>query len=74
MIVNRVSRLMGDRRISVMELSRSTGLAYGTCYALYAGRSQRVDLQTLDALCGYFGCGVGDVLEYVTDGPGDSGA
>lgn len=69
MIFNRVSRLMGDRRIGVTDLSRLTGLSYSTCYALYADRTRRIDFGTLDALCSYFGCGVGDVLEYLPDAP-----
>jgi putative transcriptional regulator len=67
MIVNRVSRLMGERRMGVTDLSRATGLAYATCYQLYAGTSRRVDFGTLDALCRHFECGVGDLFEYVPD-------
>jgi putative transcriptional regulator len=67
MILNRVSRVMGEQRISVSELHRRTGLAYTTCYALYGAKSTRLDLATLDALCRGLGCGVGDLFEYVPD-------
>lgn len=28
----------------------------------------RIDLETIDQLCRLFGCGVGDLFEYVADG------
>ena len=67
MIVNRVSRLLGDRRESVADLARGAGLAYKTAHEMYNGKSRRVDFETLDKLCTYFGVGVGGILEYVPD-------
>ena len=64
MIVNRLSRLLGERRMSVRELQRRTGLAYATVYNLYSGKSNRVDFETLDKICDALDVGVGDVLEY----------
>jgi putative transcriptional regulator len=64
MIVNRLSRLLGERRMSVMELKRQTGLSYVTVHNLYSGKSNRVDFDTLDKLCRALGVGVGDILEY----------
>jgi putative transcriptional regulator len=67
MIVNRLSRLLGERRMSVMELKRQTGLSYGTVYNLYAGKSNRIDFETLDKLCSALDVQAGDILEYVPD-------
>lgn len=67
MIVNRVSRLLGERRESVADLARGTGLAYKTAHELYNDKSRRIDFDTLNRLCGYLGVGVGDILEYVPD-------
>lgn len=64
MIINRLSRLLGERRMSVSELQRQTGLSYVTLHALYHGRSTRVDLDTLDRICRALAVQPGDILEY----------
>ncbi len=47
-------------------LTRDTGLAPSTLARLLKrGPIDRIDAQTLDALCRYFGVGVGEVLEFV---------
>lgn len=67
MIVNHLSRLLGERRMSVRELERRTGLAYVTVYNLYAGKSGRVDFATLDRICRALAVQPGDILEYRAD-------
>ena len=64
MIENRLSRLLGERRLSIAELGRRTGIPYTSLHALYHGTATRVDLKTLDRLCRALGVGVGDILEY----------
>jgi len=64
MIENRLSRLLGERRMSISELERQTGIPYTSLHALYHGTSKRVDLATLDKLCRALGVSVGDILEY----------
>ena len=67
MIVNRVSRLLGERRESVADLARATGIAYSTAYALYRGTVTRIELETLDRLCRYFDVTPAEVFEYTPD-------
>lgn len=67
MIENRVSTLMGTRRIGITDLARETGIAYNTAYSLYRGTGRRVDFDTLNKLCRYFGVEVCDILVYVPD-------
>lgn len=67
MIENRLSTLLGARRKSIADLARESGLAYRTCYELWAGRSRRVDFATLDALCRTLGVTVCDILDYQPD-------
>ena len=67
MIVNRLSRLMGERRLSIQELARQSGVSYGALHDLYHARSRRFDADVLDRLCRTLGCGVGDILEYAPD-------
>ena len=64
MIVNRLSRILGERRMSIAELQRQTGLSYVTLHGLYSDKTERIDFKTLDRICGALDVGVGDVLEY----------
>lgn len=67
MIVNRLSRLLGDRRMSIAELQRQTGLSYVTLWNLYQGKSTRVDFETLNKICRALDVQTGDILEYAPD-------
>lgn len=67
MIENRLSRLLGERRMSISELERRTGIPYTSLHALYHGTAKRVDLKTLDRLCAALDVRVGDILEYRPD-------
>jgi putative transcriptional regulator len=64
MIENRLSRILGERRMSIAELERQTGVPYTSLFELYHGRAKRVDLKTLDKICSVLGVGVGDILEH----------
>ncbi len=72
MIINHVSRLLGERRLSVKDLERGTGVSYATAYEWYAGRVTRFDADKIAAFCKFFDCGIGDLLEYVGDPGADS--
>jgi len=64
MIENRLSRILGERRMSIAELERQTGVPYTSLFELYHGRAKRVDIKTLDRICKALGVDVGDILEY----------
>lgn len=64
MIVNRLSRLLGERRMSISELQRQTGLSYVTLHNLYTAKSTRVDIETLNKICQALSVQTGDILEY----------
>jgi len=64
MIENRLSRILGGRRMSIAELERQTGVPYTSLFELYHGRAKRVDLKTLDRICKALNVSVGDILEY----------
>ena len=67
MIVNRLSRLLGERRMNLSVLQRRTGLSYVTLHALYHGKSTRVDFETLNRICRALEVQPGDILEYAPD-------
>ena len=64
MIVNRLSRILGERRISIAELQRQTGLSYVTLHNLYSDKSTRIDFETLNRICGALDVTPSDILEY----------
>lgn len=67
MIVNRLSRLLGERRMKIAELQRQTGLSYVTLHSLYSGKSTRIDFETLNKICRALEVQPGDILEYAPD-------
>jgi putative transcriptional regulator len=74
MLTNRLSRLMGERRVTVAEAARATGLSRTTLHDLYHDRSTRIDLATLDRLCGYFHVDTQAILEWQPESPSTQGA
>ncbi|MBA3532668.1 MAG: helix-turn-helix transcriptional regulator [Ardenticatenales bacterium] len=57
------------QKITYESLSTETGLSKTTLNRLAEGKTDRIDFLTLDKLCRYFGCSVGELLEYA---PGES--
>jgi putative transcriptional regulator len=71
MIENRLSVLLGERRMSVAELQRATGLHYGSLLDMYNGRTQRFDGHVLARLCDFFGVELGELLVYAPKRAGE---
>ena len=70
MIRCHLSRLMGERKLKVVDVARLTGLHRNTITLLYNETAARVDIEALDKLCELFGVEVGDLFERVPDVPG----
>jgi putative transcriptional regulator len=68
MIRCHLSRLMGERKLKVIDVARMTGLHRNTITLLYEETAVRVDLQTIEKLCELFEVRVGDLFEHVRDG------
>jgi putative transcriptional regulator len=62
MIHCRLNLLMAERRLNVSELSRATGISRTMLSNLYNDDFARIDVETLDKLCNFFACDVGDLL------------
>lgn len=69
MIKCNVSRLMGERKLRIADVARETGLNRSIITALWTERVVRLELATLNILCQYFGCSVGEILEWSPDLP-----
>ena len=65
MIKCHLSRMMGERKLKVIDVSREPGLHRNTVDLLYNETAIRVDLDTIEKLCKLFNCSVGDLFEYI---------
>lgn len=63
MIKCNLSRIMGEKKLKISDVSRDTGINRGTLTRLYQESAERIDLDVLDQLCIYLNCEVGDLLE-----------
>jgi putative transcriptional regulator len=59
----RLSRLMGEKRVRIIDVSRATGISRNMLSKLYYDRAQRVDLDDIAKLCDYLECPVADLFE-----------
>lgn len=67
MIRNKVSTVIGSRRLTIADTARLAGTGYNTIERLYKGTTKRIDMDTLDKLCLVLECQVSDLFEYVPD-------
>jgi putative transcriptional regulator len=70
-ITSRLPQLMADKKIrSINKLAKETGVGTPALYRLYDGTNVRIDYTTLEALCAFFDCGIGDILVYIKEQKG----
>lgn len=62
-----LSRLMGERKMKIVDVAKSTGLHRNTITLLYNETASRVDLDTIGRLCRLFDCKVQDLFEFIPD-------
>ena len=67
-LINRLSRLLGERRMTVKELADRTGISYRAVLDLYHARSTRVDLETINRICNVLRVTPNDLFEHHPDG------
>ena len=67
MLKNHLSKLMGEKRYSIVEVSRKTGVTTSTISNLYNDKVKRLDFDTLEKLCKLLNCNTQDILEYIPD-------
>ena len=65
MIKCHLSRLMGERKMKVIDVARETGLHRNTITLLYNETAARVDIDAMDKLCALFNVTVGELFERV---------
>ena len=68
MIKSKLHILMGERKIkSILQLHQETKITRKSLANLYNDKFKAVEVDTLSKLCTFFGCTVGDLLEFVPD-------
>lgn len=67
MIKVHLARMMGERKLNITDVARATNLNRNTVTLLYRETARRVDFETLEALCQFFECEVGDLVEYIEE-------
>ncbi len=67
MIRCHLSRLMGERKMKVVDVARLTGLHRNTITLLYNETATRVDLEAISKLCDLFNVTVAELFEYEPD-------
>lgn len=67
MIKCHLSRMLGERKLKIADLSRETGINRGTATRLYHENAERIELEAINTLCAYFNCSVGELFEYIPD-------
>lgn len=65
MIKCNLSRILGEKRITIKEVHEKTGLSRNTISNLYNEKAGRVDFDTLEKLCEFLNCNISDLLEYI---------
>ena len=69
MIKCHLSRLMGEKKLKLVDVARETGLHRNTVTLLYQETASRIDIEAMDKLCLFFGVAVGELFEHVPDAP-----
>lgn len=55
------------RVVQLKEIAEATGIHRVTLSKIANNKRYNVGVDTVEKLCAYFHCGVGDILEYVPD-------
>lgn len=67
MIKCHLSTLLGARKLKISDVVRDTGINRSTVNRLFHETNNRVDFDTLEKLCIYLECSVGELLELIPD-------
>lgn len=67
MVKCHLSRLMGEKKMKVIDVARATGMHRNTITLLYKESATRVDLESIEKLCRLFDCQISDLFELIDD-------
>ena len=67
MIKNKLSEMMGIRRMNMAEVARIAELNHVTVFRIYHDRTKTIELETINKLCYALDCRIQDIFEYIPD-------
>ncbi len=67
MIKNRLSTVMGNKRMKPQEIVTLTGISRKTIYNIYNDKTKGIEFDTLDKLCFALECTPNDLFRYIPD-------
>ena len=62
-----LGRLLGERRLRASEVARKTGINKNTLSSMYNEKISGIRFDTLERLCKFLNCSIGDLIEYIPD-------
>ena len=73
MIKVHLARLLGERKMTMAELARRTGLSEPAIHELYHETRKGIQFATLEKICLALNCHIGDLLEFQSSRSGNFG-
>ncbi|MBR2526288.1 helix-turn-helix transcriptional regulator [bacterium] len=67
MISNKLSEILGRKRINKAELSRLSGISYSSIKNIYYNKTKGIEFETLNKLCNFLECTPNDLFEFTPD-------
>ncbi len=63
----KTARRLNKRKITMIDVSNATGIAVATLSRLNTGKTRAIQFSTLETLCRYFECEIGDLMFYMDE-------
>jgi len=60
-----LSKLLGERKLRASEVARKTGINKNTLSSLYNESISGIRFDTLEKICKFLNCSIGDLIEYI---------
>lgn len=65
MIKNRLSTILGEKRMRVSELSKLTGISQNALCKIYHNKTKGIDFDTLNKICYALDRNTQEIFEYI---------
>ena len=67
MINNKLSEILGRKKIKMSELQRMTGLSQTAVINLYYNKTKSISFDTINKLCNALECNTQELFEFIPD-------
>ena len=67
MINNKLSEILGRKRIRMSELQKITGLSQTAIINLYYNKTKKVSFETINKICNALECNTQELFEHIPD-------